>query len=150
MSQPIWDVSAPTIHYLRIEDLETFLRDQGMGAAVAVFPGGPGLQLPDGDAGPMLVISFLPGFGVDDSGAVEHAQFQVRTVGPQNDHDAAQDLAVRVDRVLAPQTGHGPLQLNTLHVVEIARVGGPQLVLRDDAGRYHYVCTYSYQIEAYG
>ncbi len=148
MSQPMWDVGAPDIHYLRVEDLETLLRDNGMGQAVGVLPGGPGIPVPT-DPGPLLVVTFLPGFGYDGSGVTEHGQFQVRTVGPQSDHDATRDLALRVDRVLAPQTGHGPLTLNSLHVVEISRTGGPQLLLRDEGNRYHYVCTYSYQIEAY-
>lgn len=148
MSQPMWDVDADTIHYLRVQDLETFLRDRGLGQAVAVFPGGPGLPIPE-DPGPLLVVTFMPGFGYDGSGVIEHGQFQVRTVGPQFAHEETQELAHRVDRVLAPQTGHGPLTLNTLHVVEIARTAGPQLLFRDDGNRFHYVCTYAYQIEAY-
>lgn len=150
MTQPLWDESAPAIYFLRVSDLEALLRDRGLALGTAVYEGGPGLPLPN-DPGAMLVITLLPGFGPSTEGVIEHMQFQVRTVGPQRGEDAARELAVRVDRALIPVQGqNGPLTLNTLHVVEITRNGGPQLVFRDDAHRHHWTCTYSIQLEAYG
>lgn len=149
MTQPLWDPSADPVLYLRVSDLEQLLRDGGLGLGVAVYPGTAGLPLPQ-DPGPMLVITLLPGFGQNAEGVIEHQTFQVRTIGPQGDYDAARELAVRVDKVLYPIAGHGPLTLNGLHVLEISRDGGPQHILRDDANRHHFVCTYAIQIEAYG
>lgn len=150
MTQPLWDPSAPAVAYLRVEDLEQLLRDRGLGLGVAVYPGSAGLPLPD-DPGPILVVTLLPGFGPNTEGVVEHMQFQVRTVGPQGSYNDARDLAVRVDKALVPVQGqNSPLTLNGLRVFEITRDGGPQHILRDDANRHHFTCTYSIQLEAYG
>lgn len=140
----LWD-APPAVPIPTVAGIEQLLRDAGLGSAVAVY-GGP--AIPD-DPGPMLVVAFRPGLGFTVDGLFDALTFQVRTVGPQGDYDAAQTLAWQVDRALTAHRDE-PLYVGDAFATRIGRGGGPAADRTDDAWRTHFVCTYSAEIETPG
>lgn len=87
----------------------------------------------------LLTASGGPGFTVD--GHVDERGFQVRAVGEQGDYDDAEDLAFTIDAIV---TSTPSRRIGTSWVVEMSRVGSPPTpLLRDDAERTHFVCSYT-------
>lgn len=128
---------------LNTAGLESFLRDQGLGAKVAVVDG------PDigNDPGTLLVVTWLPGAGLSLEGMVSTPAFQVRTIGPQCNHDATRELAERIDAELVLRDAW-PSFVGGRYVIEMRRAGGePAHDRTDAANRAHYVCTYLADVE---
>lgn len=139
---PVGDVWLPA---LRTEGLEGWLRDKGLGARVAVIDG-PDIPT---DPGALLVITWLPGAGVSTEGMLTSPGFQVRTIGPQGNRDAARELAERVDRELVLTVDAWPAFVGGRYVISVRRAGGePAQDRKDAANRAHYVCTYVADVEA--
>lgn len=140
----LWD--GPDAHKppLDTAGLESWLRSVGLGEKVGVFDGP---ELPK-DPGAMIVVTWLPGAGLDLEGTLQVPGFQLRTVGPQGNTPAARELAERVDTELVLRD-RWPAFIGGRYVVQIRRAGGePALDRRDAAGRAHYVCTYLADVEA--
>lgn len=124
--------------------LESWLRSHGLGDKVAVIDG------PDipSDPGVMLVVTWLPGAGHNAEGMLDLPAFQIRTVGPQGNRDAAKGLAERVDVELTLRIGNWPALVGGRYVVVVARsAGAPAMDRKDAANRTHYVCTYVATVE---
>lgn len=124
--------------------LEAWLRERGLGEAVAVIQG------PDvpPDPGTVIVVSWLPGAGFSLEQMLDTPGFQLRIIGPQGNHDAARELAERVDLELVGRD-RWPGFIGGRYVVTVTRSGGrPEHDRTDAANRAHYVCTYLADVEA--
>lgn len=125
--------------------LESWLRSKGLGAAVAVIDGP---DIPP-DPGTVLVVTWLQGAGLSTEGMLSSPGFQIRTIGPQGNRDAARELAERVDYELVLRFNAWPALIGGRYVVIVRRAGGEPAQDRfDAAGRAHYVCTYVADVEA--
>jgi len=144
----LWDPDAdpdnPWRPPLDTPALESWLRARGLGPDVAVLDGpdiGP-------DPGTLLVVTWLPGAGLQLEGMLSTPAFQVRTIGPQGNRAAARELAERVDAELVLRD-RWPGLVGGRYVVTVRRAGGEPAHDRNDAaGRAHYVCTYLADVEA--
>ena len=130
---------------LNTAGLESWLRDRGLGPAVAVVDG-PEVPV---DPGPLIVVSWTAGAGIDtEEGAVQRPGFQLRVIGPQGNRPAARDLAERVDRELVLRN-RWPGIVGGRYVIVVRRAGGePAHDRQDTANRAHYVCNYVADVEA--
>ena len=142
----LWEGS-PIVGGLTADALGAFLHDMGLAAAVPVYDGP---DLPD-DPGAMLVITMLPGAGFLMEQALDAPAFQVRTVGPQGNPEAASALAKAVDGAFTaevwPRTLMDPETGESRRVVIVHRSGGgPAQDRVDNAQRTHWVCTYVAEI----
>lgn len=132
------DGSEPFKPHLTTAGVEAFLRERGLGPRVAVVDGP---EIPP-DPGTLLVVTWLPGAGLSLEGMLSTPGFQVRTIGPQGNRQAARELAERVDAELVLRDAW-PAYVGGRYVVEVRRAGGePAHDRMDAAGRAHYVCTY--------
>lgn len=124
--------------------LEAWLRERGLGDAVAVIPGPD----PGTDPGTSIVVSWLPGAGFSLEQMIDTPGFQLRVIGPQGNPDAARELAERVDLELVGRD-RWPGFIGGRYVVTVTRSGGrPAHDRTDAANRAHYVCTYLADVEA--
>lgn len=132
------DLATPLRPPLDVAGLRAWLQARGMGPQVGVIDGP---DIPP-DPGTMLVCTWLPGAGLSTEGALSNPGLQVRTIGPQGNKDAARELATRVDVELVLRDAW-PSMIGGRYVIVVGRAGGePALDRYDQAGRYHYVCTY--------
>jgi hypothetical protein len=100
------------------------------------------------DPGSIIVVSWLPGAGFSLENMLDTPGFQLRTIGPQGNHDAARELAERLDTELVGRD-LWPGFIGGRYVVTVRRAGGrPALDRTDAASRAHYVCTYLADVEA--
>lgn len=130
---------------LNTAGLESFLRDRGLGPKVAVYDGP---DLPK-DPNALIVCTWLPGAGISFEGMVVSPSFQLRTIGPQGNRDAARELAERVDVELVLR-GLFPTFVGGRYVIDVRRAGGePAQDRMDAANRAHYVCTYVADVESH-
>lgn len=124
--------------------LEAWMRDRGLGDAVAVITG-PAIPT---DPGAVIVVSWLPGAGFSLENMLDTPGFQLRTIGPQGNPEAARELAERIDTELVGRD-LWPGFVGGRYVVEVRRAGGkPSHDRTDTANRAHYVCTYLADVEA--
>ena len=124
--------------------LELWMRNRGLGPAVAVVDGP---EIPS-DPGAMVVVSWLAGAGFSLENMLDTPGFQLRTIGPQGNPAAARELAERLDTELVGRDAW-PGFIAHRYVVTIRRAGGrPAHDRTDDAHRAHYVCTYLPDVEA--
>ena len=140
------DDSAPAVAWLDTPGLESWLRANGLGDAVAVHDG------PDvpRDAGACVVVSWLPGAGFSAEAVLSTPAFQLRVIGPQGDRPVARELAYRIDSKLVGPRSAWPGFIGGRYVVTMARSGGePSHDRNDTARRAHYVCTYLATVESY-
>lgn len=64
-----------------------------------------------------------------------------RVLGPQNDFESAERLALDIDTLLLRV--NSPARIGSTRVLSVQRSGGrPQLVDYDDSNRYHFQTTY--------
>ena len=124
--------------------LDVWLRERGLGDAVAVINGPD----PGPDPGAQVVVTWLPGAGFSLEQMIDTPGFQLRTIGPQGNHDAARELAERIDLELVARD-RWPGFIGGRYVVGVTRSGGrPEHDRTDAANRAHYVCTYLADVEA--
>lgn len=98
----------------------------------------PGPDLPHEDAGKCLVLTLVGGPGYQMEHMADVRNWQVRTIGEQNDYNSAEALAYLVDRAFEAREDRAH------HVLMITRSGSPPTpLLVDDAERWHFVATYS-------
>lgn len=138
---PVDDTYRPLLTTLM---LETWLRERGLGDAVAVV-NGPAIP---GDPGALVVCTWLPGAGFTFEQMLDSPAFQLRVIGPQGNHGAARELSDRIDLELVARDAW-PGFMGGRYVVETRRTGGrPSHDRTDAANRAHYVCTYLADVEA--
>lgn len=89
----------------------------------------------------LIVLTRTGGPGLMFEGIYDAVTFQARVRGPQNDDDAAEDLALLVDAGFIEQPL--PVIMGTHTVARIDRPGGgPAFLMRDSASRAHYTGNY--------
>ena len=99
----------------------------------------PGPALPD-VPGRYVVLTPYGGPGLELEGVMDGRSWQVRVVGKQNDYNDAETIADAIDvGILSVTTGN----IGGVHVAGTQRVGGaPNALLKDDAERTHFICSY--------
>lgn len=100
----------------------------------------PGPDLPD-VPGRFTVLTRYGGPGEDLEGAMDGISWQVRVAGLQGDYNDAEAIADAYDvallNILSSDNPEG------VHVAGVQRVGGaPNPLLKDDADRWQFVCSY--------
>lgn len=91
----------------------------------------------------MTVVTPVGGRGLRMEGVADHSGFQLRVVGPQNDPDSAEDVALVADKLIL--NARVPRTIGTTRLVSVSRQGGRPVALGkpDKGGRTSFVCTYS-------
>lgn len=99
----------------------------------------PGPDLPD-EPNAYVMWTRYGGPGEDADGALDDISWQARVVGLQNKYDQAESIADVLDvALLSVHSSH----IGGTWVTRVQRVGGaPNVLLKDDADRTHFVCSY--------
>lgn len=128
---------------IAVADLEAYLTETVIDAeAVPVVSGvdTDAMNLP----GRMVALTSVPGGPMSHENRIDYPAFQVRVAGEQGDFDSAERLAGQIDLALLAVCT--TTRVGSVFVKNINRSGGPpSLLLKDDANRYHFVCTYLVQ-----
>lgn len=89
-------------------------------------------------------IAFLTvggGAGLDIETAYDRPFISTYVVGPQDEYDTAEALAIAIDTIYCRVTV--PTLIGAARVTNIQRSGGrPTLFQQDTANRYHFTCSY--------
>lgn len=76
-----------------------------------------------------------------NEGLFDRPLIEIRVIGKQANYHSAEDLAHYIDNGLLAIDSMG--LIGSARVMPIARSGGaPILLMRDDANRYHFTCSY--------
>ena len=140
---------------LRYSDVLTYVTN----GLTALGYGGEGPDMPAFNPGPptaqiimkttpdaLVVLTVGNGIGRDHDGAFDSPFLVVRVVGPQGDYDAAETLALDLDKML--DVGGNTL-IGSARALYITRTGGqPQLIDLDDGDRYHFQTTYIVKVQS--
>lgn len=135
---------------LTFSDVETYLKGYltTLGySPLPFFDPGPGTNLDAADANPdrLVLCQIGGGAGFDVEMIFDRPMVQIRTAGLQMDYSDAEKLAYDCDQGMTAidQSQY----LNGKWVLAITRVGGgPSLLLKDDADRYHFTCNYIWEV----
>lgn len=136
---------------IRLSDVYTFV-NEGLAAAGYGQAGQP--AMPMLDAGPssvarlqqkspgaMVFLTIGGGTGTTVEGLYDRPFITVRTVGPQNDYEAAERLAYDLDDLFLAVGGNAAI--GSARALYMTRTGGaPQLIDFDAGERYHFQTTY--------
>lgn len=107
----------------------------------------PGPEMPD-TATRFVVLTKTSGPGFETEMLIDREGWQVRAVGDQNDYDDGESLATAIDVLLVGLSGGG-IVVGGKKVISIYRTAGPPTpLLRDDAERHHFVCSYIVSVES--
>jgi hypothetical protein len=136
---------------LSFVDLETYLKgwltEVGYDP-LPYFDPGPGTDLNAIDASPgrLVLLTIGSGAGFTTEQVFDRPMVQVRTAGLQSDYSDAEKLSQDCDRAM---TAVAQSQfLNGKWCLSINRLSGsPLLLLKDDADRYHFTCSYIVEIQ---
>lgn len=104
-----------------------------------------GPELPDYPDEYVLLTRY-GGPGVEIDGAIDAVTWQVRSVGFQmEDESSAENIADAVDIAFL---SHYSRKVGNTWVASIQRMGGaPAPLMKDDADRTHFVCSYIVSVE---
>jgi len=110
----------------------------------------PGPDLPQSRPSMLVVLTPYGGPGLDTGeGILDVRGWQVRCVGTQNDqtsYETAESIAEAIDLAMI---SHESSMVGDSWVASIQRAGGPPAVLMtDDAGCTHFVCSYLVSVES--
>lgn len=105
----------------------------------------PGPELPD-IPGKYVVLTRYGGPGIELEGVLDAVSWQVRSVGWQmEDDESAEGIADAIDIAFL---SHYSRQVGSVWVAGIQRVGGaPSSLMKDEADRTHFVCSYIVSVE---
>lgn len=105
----------------------------------------PGPELPD-VPGKYVLLTRYGGTGIEADGALDGISWQVRSVGGQmEDEVSAEGIADAIDIAFL---SHYSRKVGNRWVASIQRVGGaPAVLMKDDADRTHFVCSYVASVE---
>lgn len=121
---------------LTAQAVADWLKDRGVDA-----PFHTDGTIPPGIPGRLVVVTKLGGPGESGERTRDTLSFQVRTRGNQNDPVSAEALAGQVDDVFMAAVP--PVSIDGTRVISIQRQGGPPgFMLRDDARRGNFACSY--------
>lgn len=128
--------------------LATYLTGIGYDPLPVIDPGpGPNRDALDLSPASLVLLTIGPGAGLSSEGVFDRPSVQVRAIGEQNDYDSAEKLAFDCDTGLL-LIDHSQ-SVGGRWFTSFNRFGGnPALLLKDDADRYHFTCSYIYETEA--
>lgn len=127
---------------MRLADIRTLL------ATVATnWPIEPGPSDLNAYPGPFIIATPYGGPGVDTDGVTDRMSWQFRVIGRQSDYESAETMARAIDTALlslpSSRITNGPW------VISVTRIGGPpSTLLRDNAKRTHFICSYIFEHES--
>lgn len=126
----------------------TWLTNLGYDPLPIIDPG-PGSDNDALDLSPacLVLLTIGPGAGLSTEGVFDRPSVQARCVGEQSDYYSAEKLAFDVDAGFNAVSGSRSIGGRWFTSI-VRSGGGPALLLRDDADRYHFTCTYIYETEA--
>lgn len=128
----------------KFSQMKAWLKQVLDGTPFSEFTVEPGPMLAD-TPGPYVLATLYGGPGEDVDGAMDDVSWQIRVVGPQNDYETAEDAAEMIDLAML---GHHSSHIAGVWVSGIRRVGGaPAPLMRDEAERTHFVCSYVASVE---
>lgn len=86
------------------------------------------------------------GLGLATEALYDRVMVTLRVLGLQNNYDSAEGLAHDLDRILLDAVNG--TQIGSVRTLYVHRAGGaPNLVLLDDAERYHFQATYVTEVK---
>jgi len=95
----------------------------------------------------IVMITIGGGAGLDSEDVFDQPSIQIRSCGNQMDYNTAEQLAQDLDRAMYA-LGPSTTLPNGKRSLTVSRTGGgPALLLRDDAGRYHFTCSYIWEVQ---
>lgn len=105
----------------------------------------PGPDDPD-VSGAFVKLTRVGGAGLEVEGLVDMVEWQVESVGDQNDYDQAEDMADTMDQIVLGMQGK---QIGGTKVISAWRTGSaPAPLLVDDAQRHHFACSYTLRVQS--
>jgi hypothetical protein len=128
--------------------LTGYLTNLGTYSPLPSFVPGPATNLDAEDFAPeqLVIISFMPGMGLDAEELFDRQGVQLRAVGAQMDYMGAEKLAQDCDKAM--MSIDISQNINGKWTLDIWRAGGgPTLVQKDDGDRYHFFCNYIWEVE---
>lgn len=129
---------------MRYSAIRDFIRDS-VAAEYPTLVFHPGPVMPDIPER-YVVLTPLPGAGLNTEGIFDASGWQVRSVGLQASYDDAEALASAIDAVLAFQPSQ---MVGDKWVTSITRIGGqPYVLMVDNANRTHFVASYLFDAES--
>ena len=132
-----------------LKDYQTaWLTNLGYDPLPIIDPGpGPDRDALDLSPASLLLLTIGPGAGLSTEGAFDRPSVQVRAIGEQSDYASAEKLAFDVDTGFV-LLDHSQSVGGRWFLSMVRSGGGPALLLKDDADRYHFTCNYIYETEA--
>lgn len=136
---------------LTYSDVKTYLTDGLTGLAfkpMPFFDPGPGTDpvVQDLVPGSMVILTVGGGPGLASEEVFDRTIVQVRTIGPQQDYEAAETLAQTIDGLMVA-LDHSQF-VNNKWTLSVVRSGGsPALLTIDDGDRYHFTCNYVWEVK---
>jgi Bacteriophage minor capsid protein len=136
---------------LTFSDVETYLQGYLLALdrynPLPYFDPGPGATLDSQDMNPdrMVICWIAAGAGFDSEMVFDRPMVQIRTIGLQMNYSDAEQLAYDCDRGMTA-IDHSQY-INGKWVLAITRSGGgPTLLMKDDGDRYHFTCSYIWEV----
>lgn len=97
--------------------------------------------------GRIVMVNPATGPGLSTEWVTDVRGFDVTVIGEQEDYDSAEELALWVDRTILG--AGGSRQMGDEWVVDVNRFGSaPYNTEVDDADRYHFVCSYLFEVQS--
>lgn len=137
---------------MNFSDVETFVHDGyvalGYDANSATFPvldPGPATDanLQKLSPGRVIFLTLGGGAGVTSEDLFDRPFITCRVIGDQGDYADAETLAQQLDHMFLAVNQVANRQIGTARVLYVARAGGgPVLLEKDSADRYHFTVTY--------
>lgn len=96
---------------------------------------------------PSRFIKITPGagFGLNTEGLFDQIDFTIECAGDQESYDSAESLAHSVDQFFLRFIR---TRVEGAVVQGFTRGGGPSVLLVDDSQRWHFVCTYTADVQS--
>ncbi|MGE5612681.1 MAG: hypothetical protein ACM3UO_00200 [Bacillota bacterium] len=152
-----------TIHHLTYDDVVEYVTagltalgystlnpmvNDDAGRTMPLFKPGPvsAQQLQKLDRGPIVFLQVGGGPGLAVEQILDNVFTSIRAIGPQDDYEFAETLALDIDSLMLAITSNG--MIGSTNVTCVTRSGGrPALMDFDDAERYHFQATYVIQAQ---
>lgn len=126
---------------MRLRALLELLRDF-LGDQLLVIEPGP--DDPD-TAGRFIKVTPGPGLGLTTEMLFDQVTYQVEAVGTQGSYDDAESLAWRVDQFFLRFESQ---IVDGSRVNPGGRTGNPNVLLVDNARRWHFACSYTLHVQS--
>lgn len=118
--------------------------------ALGGYLGDPMLMIVPGPTDPDTATRFVKitpgsGAGLNTEGLFDQRDFSIECAGDQESYESAETLAFDVDRFFLRFVRQ---RVGSVLVQGFTRGGGPSALLIDDSRRWHFVCTYTADVQS--